>query len=153
MRAIKPLLVAGAAVAAMIGAAAVAASGPQAHVLIVRLPNGAVEQIRYFGDAPPKVVFTRAPVALEPFAPAAMFGPNSPFAQMDRQMAAVMAQAHAIQETALAGAAAPGGLQQVVVGQLPAGGESYSTISTFSGGTPAPKASRCWARAPARPPR
>lgn len=146
MRAIKPILIASVTLAALTGAAALAASGPQAHVLIVRLPNGAVEQIRYFGDTPPKVVLSRAPMAVEALGPAAMFGPNSPFAEMDRmsaamdrQMAAMMAQAHAMQANALqshglAGAAGPGGLQQVAVGSAPAGSESFSTVSTISGG-------------------
>jgi hypothetical protein len=153
MRAIKSLLIAGAATATLIGAAAAAAPGPQAHVLIVRLPNGAVEQIRYFGDTPPKVVLSRAPA----FGPVAMFGPNSPFAEMDHQMAAMMAQAHAVQARALqagalTGAAGPGGLQQVVIGQAPAGSQSFSTISTFSGGHACTKSVQVLSQGAGRPP-
>jgi hypothetical protein len=138
MRLPKSLIVASLAAAAVAGGA-MAASGPQVHMLIVRLPNGAVEQIRYYGDVPPKVVVMRGPTAADPLGPAAFFGQSSPFAamdrisaQMDRQMAAMMAQAHAVQAKALAGAA--GGLQQTAVGQLPAGAQSVQTVSTFSGG-------------------
>lgn len=83
----RKLLLAGAAVIGLAGSAGLAqAQAPDAHVLTVQLPNGAVEQIHYTGSVPPRVVFLpEQPVAETPFA---MLDRIS--AAMDRQMAMMM---------------------------------------------------------------
>jgi hypothetical protein len=153
MRIIQTTLLAGAAAIGCLGVAALAQSPqPQAprsqlHVLTVRLPDGLVEQIRYRGDVAPQVVLAPGGAPIGAFAPMIGFGPaadpgaaaaNSPFAmlerrsaQMDRQMAEMMRNASLAPPPALA---APGGMQQTALGKLPAGSQSYSFVSSFSGG-------------------
>jgi hypothetical protein len=145
---VLPLL-AGVAAVACLGVAALAASPksqtPAAHdhVLTVRLPDGSVEQIHYSGDVAPKVAV--APGGLGVFAPMPGFGPasaDSPFAmlnrlsaQMDQQMAEMMRNAPPMPTLAAPGAmqrAAAG--QEAALGQLPAGTESYSFVSSVNGG-------------------
>jgi hypothetical protein len=68
-------------------------------------------------------------------------------------MAAMMAEAHALQARALqAGGPGPSGLQQVVIGQAPAGSQSFSTISTFSGGHACTKSVQVLSQGAGKPP-
>lgn len=141
---ILPLL-AGVAAVACLGVAALAASPKsqaptaQDHVLTVRLPDGSVEQIRYSGDVAPKVVVSASGLPMADFGPA---NSASPFAmlermsaQMDREMAEMMRNAPPMPSLAAPGAmqrAAAG--QEAAFGQLPAGMQSYSFVSTMRGG-------------------
>ena len=87
---------------ALAGVTAVAAADRQpVHTMLINLPDGSVEQVRYTGNVPPRVVLR--PVAAESFLDTA-FGPDSPFAMMDRisarmdaQMAGMMRQAAMMQ--------------------------------------------------------
>ena len=136
MRLKHTLLFAGVATA-LAGVTAVAAADRQpVHVLNVALPGGGVEQIRYTGDVAPHVVFrdVAAPVAAASFLDTA-FGPDSPFAmmdrisaEMDRQMAGMMQQAAMMQRMT------PQQLQQAALAGAPAGATSSFTMISTSGG-------------------
>jgi hypothetical protein len=114
------------------GALGVAAARQDTHVMTVRLPGGAVEQIRYSGDVPPQIAFAGSALPFDVGWPVAFFGPDSPFAEMnrisaemDRQMAAMIGNADAL--------AANPGVTEIGAGQLPPGAESYSFVSSMSG--------------------
>lgn len=82
----RKILLAGAGAAALAGIPMLAAAQmPDTHEITVRLPNGAVEHIRYVGDIPPRVVLTPAPVTFA--SPFEMMERIS--AEMNRQMAAM----------------------------------------------------------------
>src|SRR4051794_37511136 len=106
MRPVRTLLVAGAASLALAGAAI--AAGENMHVMSVQLPDGSIEQVHYRGDVAPKIVMVPAaavsPVSLFESA----FGPDSPFALMDRISAQMEAQTSAMMRQA-ATLAAQGG--------------------------------------------
>jgi hypothetical protein len=65
-------------------------SPTQTHVLNVRLPNGQVEQIRYTGDVPPTVMLAPDAV-MDEVVPS--WGPDSPFAVLERMSADMDRQA------------------------------------------------------------
>ena len=130
MRLTKTAIVAG--LAALAGITAVSAAERQpVHTLLVHLPDGSVEQVRYTGDVAPRVVLR--PVAADPML--AAFGPDSPFAmidrisaQMDAQMVGMMQQAAAIQRMT------PQQLQQTALAGAPAGTiSSFTFVSSSSG--------------------
>ena len=122
------------AVVALAGSAAWAAGQSSLHRLTVALPDGGAAQIVYSGDVVPRVVMMPATMPNDPvFAGFEQVDSqmNRMFAAMDREMDAAMRQAAAM-------AAMPSGnsegLSDAVLRNLPAGGESYSLVSTMSGG-------------------
>lgn len=128
---LRNALLAGAAVVTLAGAASLAqaqTTDTQAgvHVMTVQLPNGAVQQIRYTGDVPPRVVFV--PVAQQVDSPFAMMQRMSE--QMDRQMAMMMQAFSPMMAQPFAG-----GPIQAGFGVMPAGaGVCMRSISvTYSG--------------------
>jgi len=132
-------LLAGIACCALAGFSGPAlARSPEVHVLTVRLPGGGVEQIRYTGDVPPAVVIAPgvAPAAFFAAMPP-MFGPNSPFAMMDRISAEMNQEAASLlrQVESMAGAPMPGSapLTMAAFGRLPPGASGYSLVSTMTG--------------------
>jgi hypothetical protein len=121
-------LLGSAAIAGLAATAAIAAPlETPMHVLTVQLPGGGVEHIRYSGDVQPRVVVMPAwSVGFAPtFAP---MWPGSAFAQMDRQMNAMMQQARAMQ------AAVQSGRFDAGFANVPPGGVGYSRISVWSSG-------------------
>lgn len=105
---------------------------PGNHELVVRLPDGSLERIRYAGNRPPQVRFysepNSAPGLIDPF------WPSTPFAEldrisvaMDREAAAMMQQADSMMQ------ASSGNPVMVGLNGLPAGVQSYSMVSTMSG--------------------
>ena len=110
-------------------------AGLQAHVMTVAVPGGGTAQIRYTGDVPPRISFTTEPAALADWAPMpALFGPDSPFAaldrisaEMDRQAAAMFRQAATLTQAAQSGQPIPAAL-----GSTPLG-SSYSVVSEMTG--------------------
>jgi hypothetical protein len=133
MRKLRNGLLAAAGVA-LLGGAALAAS-EESHVLNVVMPDGAVAQVHYVGDAAPRVVVRQTqavPVAVVPMRalPVALADPFAGFdrmaAMMDAQMAAMMRQVAAMQARA---AAAPQRAQMVASGKAPAGVQ-FSYVST-----------------------
>jgi hypothetical protein len=138
MARLRKTLLAGAASLGI--AASGAASAQNTHVMTVAVPGG-VAQIRYIGDVPPQVVIAPAPAVSDAWIPiSSMFGPDSPFAmmdriaaEMDRRTAAMFRYAEAMTE-----GANTGGVFETAAGATPSeampfGGESYSYVSTVSG--------------------
>jgi hypothetical protein len=152
MRTLRTALL-GVAAIGLIGAVAFAADAPRTHVLIIPLPNGGVEQIRYSGDVAPAVTFRQGSPAAAAWA--SPFGPGSPFAmldriqaEMDRQMAAMLQ--HPMVMPQIGG----GQLQHVTAGEPPAGAQqSYSMVSTFSGGPSCTQSVEVTSQGPGQPPR
>ena len=133
-----PFLIGAAAIAAIGLAGAAVAEIKHSHVMQVRLPDGTLEEIRYAGDTPPVVRLQPgwAPAAYA--GPAEAFGADSPFvalarisAQMDREAAALLQQAHSLPGPLVD---RPAGLTEVDLGKLPQGISGYSVVSTMSGG-------------------
>ena len=126
-------LMSAAAIAAALTGPAVAESldhkSPDTHVLVVRLPDGSLERIRYAGDRPPQIRFDSEPDSglFDPFWPSAPFADLDRIsAAMDRQAAAMMQQADSMMRTS------PGNQTDVDLNGLPAGMQGYSMVSTMS---------------------
>ena len=101
MRIVRPLLLAGLAVAGL-GIAAPTLARELTHHMTVQLPGGGVETIEYSGNIAPQVFLHPAPARWEPFSIAwpvfTSIGPSFAamdrmMAYMDRQMGAMMHQA------------------------------------------------------------
>jgi hypothetical protein len=139
MRNVRTILLAGIAAVALAGlSGAAVAKDLDPHLMTVQLPGGGVAEIRYTGDVPPQVVFNPAPPPWDAFMPAASFyGPDSPFALLDRIAAAMDQGAASLMRRAeiLANAPAFGGNQPIeaALRNLPAGSQSYTMVSTWSG--------------------
>lgn len=134
MHTLKTLVLAGAAAVVLCGACgAVAAENAQSHVMTIRLPSGAIEEIRYTGNIAPRVVVSseRAPVDFG--WPVALFGPGSAFAEMDRISAAMNRQMDVVLHNAEALADEPGLVTEIDAGKLPPGTQGFSFVSTMSG--------------------
>jgi hypothetical protein len=133
MRTNTKLILAGAAVAGLAAAAAMAAEN--SRVLTLRLPDGSQEQIRYTGDVAPEVHILSGPRTFVAFAPMFdPFGADSPFAALDRMSQAMDRDAARLLSQARALPTGAGGLKQVNLGTLPQGVSGYTVVSTFSGG-------------------
>lgn len=134
MHNVRTALLAGAA-AVMLSAAcgAAAAKGPETHVMTVRLPGGAVEEIRYAGDAPPQVTVSPEGIPVGLAWPLAMADPDLSFARLDRISAAMDRQMDLMLRNVRALAEEPGLLTEIDQGKLPPGMQSYSLVSTMSG--------------------
>lgn len=108
----------------------VAHKSTDTHVLVVRLPDGSLEHIRYAGDQPPQIRFDSQPDSrlFDPFWPSAPFADLDLIsAAMDREAAAMMQQADSMMQ------ASPGNLTDVGLKRLPAGMQGYSMVSNMSG--------------------
>src|ERR1051326_1747116 len=108
MRNLRKALFAGIAASAMGFTGAALAQNSNTHLLTVKLPDGGVAQIRYTGDVPPQVEFSKG-APLDVWAPIpTLFGPGSPFAaldrisaEMDQEAAAMFARADALDRTSV----------------------------------------------------
>lgn len=108
----------------------VAHKSADTHVLVVRLPDGSLERIRYAGDRPPQIRFDSQPDSglFDPFWPSAPFADLDLIsAAMDREAAAMMQQADSMMQ------ASPGNPTEVGLNRLPSGMQGYSMVSTMSG--------------------
>lgn len=96
MRIVRTAIIAGVAAAALAGTAL--AADEEGKTMLVALPDGTVQHIRYEGDAAPRVLLVPARTPATMFE--AAFGPMSPFAEMERISAAIDAQAAAMMRQA-----------------------------------------------------
>lgn len=144
MKPLGKLLLAATATVAVAGFAGLAAAEiKNAHMLTVRLPDGSLERIQYAGDQPPKVsvettpVMMIAPVDMVSVSPIAqMFGPASPFADLQRISAAMDRQAAAMLQQVEMTPMSPMGANGPILAdlnRLPAGVQGFSMVSTSSG--------------------
>jgi hypothetical protein len=136
MRVSRTLLFTAVAAAAVAGVATAAALNT--HTLTVRLPDGGVERIIYTGNVAPRVEVAPSVAAVPVVWPSLAGFDDTAFAaidqmsaRMDREMAAMLRQADAMEARALAG---PNALTSVSTGDTPSGARSLSYISTLSGG-------------------
>lgn len=98
MRLVRTAIIAGVASAALAGAAL--AAHENSKMMLVALPDGSVEHIRYQGDVAPQVVLVPAAAPAPVDMIDAAFGPDSAFAEMDRMAAAMEAHAQAMMRQA-----------------------------------------------------
>jgi hypothetical protein len=137
----RKILLAGVACIALAGFSGMAeAKSPEIHTLTVQLPGGGIEQIRYAGGVAPRIVLVPVPAGILAPMPSlmpSMFGPDSPFAvldrisaEMDRQAASLLREVGALAAAPLPG---PGQLTEAAFGRLPPGSEGFGLVSTFSG--------------------
>ncbi|WP_454885720.1 hypothetical protein [Sphingomonas oryzagri] len=132
----KPVLMIAGLMAAAGVTAAVAADRQEArvvpvHVLNVHMPDGSIQQVRYTGDAAPRVM--AVPVsAVDPMMIA--FGPDSPFAMMDRISAQMDARmAGMMHQAAMMQSMTPEQLQQAAMRSGGASGTTSFTMISTSG--------------------
>jgi hypothetical protein len=132
----RPLLVAGVAALALAGVATAAALNT--HTLTVHLPGGGVERIVYTGNVAPRVEVAPAVTMIPTLWPGFVGLDDTAFAamdrmsaQMDREMTAMLREADAIESGAPAGS---GPLTLASTAGLPPRAESFSFVSTMSGG-------------------
>jgi hypothetical protein len=120
---------------ALASAALAAGANEKFHNLMIALPDGSVQHIRYTGDVAPQVVILPASRQI---APVSLFDAfDAPFAaldrlaaEMDRQRDAMLRQVAMLRAQAASGKA---GVSPAVVANMPAGSVSYSFVSTSSG--------------------
>nr|WP_047169958.1 hypothetical protein [Sphingomonas sp. Y57] len=98
MRLVRTAIIAGVATAALAGAAF--AAGDDNKVMLIAMPDGSVQHVRYRGDVAPQVVLVAAPAPVSLFD--AAFGPDSAFAEMERISAMMEARSQAMMQQAAA---------------------------------------------------
>lgn len=98
MRFVRTAIVAGLASTALAGAALAASDDHK--LMLVALPDGSVQHIRYTGDVAPQIRVVSAPSPVALFDSA--FGYGSPFAEMNRLSVAMEARAEAMMRQAAA---------------------------------------------------
>lgn len=133
MRTLKTALGAGVAAIAAIGFCGLAlAQGPELHTMTLNLPDGGVAQIQYTGAVAPRVTVSDVPAPAFAAMPA-LFGPASPFAEMERISAAMDRQADRMFREAAALAAGAAQPNPTAISEMPAGAREYSFVSTMNG--------------------
>jgi hypothetical protein len=137
MRTARFALLAGVATLGLAGLTRLAdAQPPSDHVLTIQLPDGQVEQIRYAGDVPPRIMMLPAPaedVAQEVAGPSR----DDPFAALEQMSAAMDAQMASLMHQAQAMANRPipdvDGMLRAGFGGLPTGGQGFSFVGNWTG--------------------
>jgi hypothetical protein len=136
MRTFRNALLAGVAAVTLGVAGTAFAQSDNVHVMMVRLPDGGLAQIRYSGNVAPQVTLDEASTPGAVFAAMpSLFGPESPFAAMERVSAEMDREAAAMfhQADAMAAEANSGQLTAAALRNLPPGSLSYTVVSTASG--------------------
>jgi hypothetical protein len=120
---------------AIAGAAVAAGKAEKFHNLMLALPDGSVQHIRYSGDVEPQILFEPVSSQLMPVSLIDAF--DAPFAELDRMVAEMNRQSDAmLRQAALLGAQAANGkagVNQAVIANMPAGSVSYSFFSSSNG--------------------
>ena len=141
----KALVLAGLGAAAIAGAAV--AANRDIHTLNVSLPDGSVAHVEYVGDIAPKVRITPAPES-PLFAPFGLFD-RSAF-DIQRQIDAMMRQVDAMTKQSVA--AAPG-LNIAAYGNVPAGTQSVTVVSTSNGSKTCTRTTEVISQGAGKPPK
>jgi hypothetical protein len=133
MKTSNKFTVLGAAAVIAIGVTGVAAAGlANSHSMNLRLPDGAIAQIRYAGETPPEVRIQPVEFAV-PAAYAEPFAEWPPFAQMQRMEAQMQRELVALETLPLLAdsvAADPEGMPPLAGGAVPPGVEGYTVVMT-----------------------
>ena len=135
MKFVRTAIIAGVASAALAGAAL--AAGGESKMMLVALPDGSVQHIRYQGDIAPQVVIIRDAAPVDLFS--AAFGPGSAFAEMERMAAMMEAQGQALTRQAammqahMPAAGDPRGIVMNDAAGQPVGVMHYSYVSSTTG--------------------
>ena len=136
MHSLKPLLIAGAAIAGLAILAPAVAREWNSHKMTVSVPGGGVATIEYSGDVAPKVSFlpVAGPHLADPFAWLTAFDMPS-FAALDRMAADMDRQLNVMLHRAeiLSRMPQDDGLRSAVMQGLPPGTTSFSMIETSTG--------------------
>ena len=133
MRSLKPLWIAGAAIAGLAVLAPAMARELNSHKMTVPVPGGGVATIEYSGNVTPKVSFlpVAGPQRADPFAWPAVFDMPSfaaldrIVADMDRQMSVMLHRAETLSRLPQ-----DDGLRSAVIQDLPPGTTSFSMTAT-----------------------
>ena len=142
MRKAFGLVLAGMGATALAGAAI--AASRDTHTMNVPLPDGSTARVEYVGNIAPKVTVLPAPVA----APFGLFD-RSMF-DMQRQIDAMMRQVDSMARTPVAGVA---GMNVASYGNLPAGAQSVTVVSTSNGGKTCTRTTEVAAQGAGKPPK
>lgn len=146
----KRVLITGAAVVALAGAAI--AAKPQTHVMNVPLADGTVVQVEYVGDVAPKVSIAPRRVAADTWAMPALpsfAGFDQMIERMNRETEAMIRQAQQ-----MAGRPAPGASPYVAsFGNVPAGVTSTTVVSVSNGGGTCTRTTQTVSQGPGKPPK
>jgi hypothetical protein len=136
MQSLKPLWIAGAAVAGLAVLGPAMARELNSHTMTVPMPGGGVATIEYSGDVAPKISFlpVAAPRLADPFAWSAAFDMPSfaaldrMAADMDRRMTVMLHRAEMLSRMPQ-----DDSLRSAVMQGLPPGTTSFSMIETSTG--------------------
>jgi hypothetical protein len=124
MKFVRTAIIAGAASAALAGAAL--AAGGESKMMLVALPDGSVQHIRYQGEVAPRVLIVRDAAPVDLFS--AAFGPGSVFAEMERMSAAMEAHSMAMMRQAA--------LMQAQMPAADGAGDAKGVVMTNAAGQP-----------------
>jgi hypothetical protein len=120
---------------ALASAAVAAGAAEKVHDLLLALPDGSVQHIRYTGDVVPRAVLLPASEAISPISLLDDFG--APFAALDHMVAEMNRQSDAmLRQAAMLNAQAAKGnaaASPAVIANMPAGSVSYSFFASSSG--------------------
>jgi len=137
------LVLAGLGAAALAGAAT--AASRDSHVMNVPLPDGSTARVEYVGDVAPKL--TVVPGAVAPFD---LF--DRGMFDMNRQIDAMMRQVDAMARAPMAVAGAPG-MNVASYGNVPAGSQSISVVSTSNGAKSCTRTTEVTSQGAGKPPK
>ena len=145
MRKALGLVLAGLGAVTLTGAAI--AASRDTHMMNVPLPDGSVAHSNYVGSVAPKVTVSPAPLAGS-WAPFGMFD-RSAF-DMQRQIDAMMRQIDSMARAPVAGVP---GMNVASYGNMPAGAQSVTVVSTSNGAKTCTRTTEVTAQGAGKPPK
>lgn len=145
MRKALGLVLAGLGAVTLTGAAV--AASRDTHTMNVPLPDGSVAHVEYVGSVAPKVTVSPAPLAGR-WAPFGMFD-RSAF-DMQRQIDAMMREIDSMARAPVAGVP---GMNVASYGNMPAGAQSVTVVSTSNGAKTCTRTTEVTAQGAGKPPK
>jgi len=145
MRKAYAIVLAGLGAVTLTGAAV--AASRDTHTMNVPLPDGSIARIEYVGNVTPKVTVNPAPLSVA-FPSFGMFDRN--FADMQRQIDATMREMNNVAAHPLTGAS---GMNGAAYGNVPAGTQSVTVVSTSNGGKTCTRTTEVTSQGAGKPPK